>query len=153
MENFRTENNPNVFSPYKGKFKIDDNEKATVLFDFLNSQYKNNIVESFAEKQQDISGVMLDFDFFQTLPEPQIENKHIEKLVISIATVINKTFKFDEFDEYHIAVIRSPLVQGILRYSDRHKSYKDGIHILIPEEKITKEIKKHSQTDPNAQSC
>ncbi len=139
----------NVFNPFLGSFNIQP-EQYEQFFDELGKEYNNGTTQHFAEKQGDVSGIMLDFDCFQTLPEPQIENKHIEKLVVKISTIINKEFKFDDFDEYHIAIIHRPLVvdssnetKKILRYSKKHGAYKDGIHILIPEIMITKEQKKY----------
>lgn len=139
----------NVFNPFLGSFNVEP-EQYQQFFDELDKSYKENKTEHFAEKQRDISGIMLDFDCFQSLAEPQIENKHIENLVVKICSIINREFAFNDFDEYHVAVIRRPLVvdltnptKKILQYSKKHHAYKDGIHILIPEIMITKEQKKY----------
>ena len=152
LNDFKTLNKDltNVFNPVLGSFTLNNEDIIERYFDVINDNYKGNKTEHFAEKQGDISGLMIDFDCFQTNEKPQIENRHIEKLMTVIAGVINKMFIFDEFSEYHIAVIKRPLVksandptQEILRYSPKHKSFKDGIHILVPEIMITKAQKKY----------
>ena len=77
----RTENKSevNVFSPMLGSFNISDSsDDSKKLFSMLHKNYKGNKTEHFAEKQGDISGLMIDFDCFQTNEKPQIENRHIE---------------------------------------------------------------------------
>ena len=51
------------------------------LFDQLEAKYRAGEVERWAEKQGEVSGLMLDFDCFQMKPEPQLNGGHIEQLV------------------------------------------------------------------------
>ena len=140
----------NAFNPYTGSFHIQGDDIET-FFAQLNEEYKNGTTQNFAEKQMACaSGILLDFDCFQNDEVPQITNNHVEKLVILIAKTLNKIISFDEFDEFHIAVIKRPLVQCavdptkmVLRYSEKHKSHKDGLHLLIPEIQISREQKKY----------
>jgi hypothetical protein len=143
--------NGNIFSPHHGNFQF-NNETGIEFFEHLNAEYKSNKTACWAEKQNAMSsGIMLDFDMYQSSPDPQVEPRHVEALARVIAKTIGINFAFGEFaDDIHIAVIQRPLVSSsddprkkILPYCPKHKAYKTGLHFLIPEVQISRDIKKY----------
>lgn len=141
----------NIFSPYNGNFQFNA-ETSVEFFNYLNTEYKRNKTQCYAEKQNALSsGIMLDFDMYQSSPDPQIEPKHIEALVRAVAKTVGINFDFGGFvDDIHIAVIQRPLVSSaddprrkILPYCAKHKAYKTGLHLLIPEVQTSRDIKKY----------
>ena len=140
----------NIFSPFHGSFNI-DSDNINKIFKYLNDSYKNGKTESFAEKQKEYSGIMLDFDMYHKSNEQQLTNAHIETLVELISKVLGKVIKFNDLETFKIAVIRRPMVndceslnstEKVLKYCSKKKMYKDGLHIIIPEIMISKSMKR-----------
>lgn len=135
-----------MFSPYYGNFNLQNETEKQEFFDYLDVCYKDNKTSYFAEKQNaEGSGIMLDFDMYHKADEKQVSDAHVENLIELIAKCISKTVKFDELDEFNIAVICRPLVSNpsdpnktVLRYCAKKKMYKDGLHVLIPEVMMTR---------------
>ena len=136
----------NIFNPYEGCFNLTDKDTITKLFTELNEDYKMGNINHFAEKQKEISGIMLDFDCYHDTCEIQIEGRHINALIDVISLAILKLVEFDDFDLFHILITRKPMVNNDgkyeLNYSEKHKKFKDGFHLLIPDVRLKKDEKK-----------
>jgi hypothetical protein len=138
----------NVFSPAYGGFNISHETAVDLLFDKLSQDYKSGKTQTYAEKQLEHSGILLDFDCYQKSEIPQITDGMITELVEVIGKSAIEMFNMPNDEAFHIVLIKRPLVRSasnmkdlILPYVEKKKSYKTGFHILIPEIHITKTMK------------
>lgn len=130
----------NVTAP-SGRYLI-KNSKAPKLFELLDRCYRKNVILHFRELQANDpvnkigSGIMFDFDIYQKTESNPLENKSLQKFCKLIMLVLAKMLEGD-IDTY-IAVIRKPKVKK----DDIKDRYKNGIHVLIPNIKVTRPQKK-----------
>lgn len=107
------------------------------------------------DDKTDKSGITLDLDIFQDTPVPQVRREHLERTITFIRITLVRMLKLGTVkprDNKDICVFvtqrprdRSALDndEGKLIFSDKHKSFKDGYHIIIPEVHITKMAKRY----------
>ena len=121
-------------------------EKIGKMFKYMELCRRDNLHMMMYERQQENSGIMIDFDIFQKNPETFI-TKELTKTIAGILMMFFAKYlnlkKPDRpyengFSHNYMAFIKKPepkMVQG-------KNYYKDGFHVLIPSIKVTKEIKK-----------
>lgn len=114
------------------------------LFDLLEACRLACMTMHFTERQYsktvNYSGIMLDFDIIQPVPESQLAPSVLTGLVRRVCAVLFNTLDFTE-TICHVFIIRKPA--PVLLPQGDTKIYKDGIHILIPDVWITKPHKEY----------
>lgn len=137
-----------AFNQMTGKYREIDNAFAKELLASL----RKNQAEHWAEKQDAYaSGIMLDFDFLQTHGKQQVTDSMKEKLGAALAKFIIQQIKFgdvpenvenatdkDFMDEMYYAIIH----RGHVEYKPKKKAFKDGLHFLMPEVMVSREVKR-----------
>lgn len=114
------------------------------LFELLEACRAANMAMHFTERQYSnsvkSSGIMLDFDILQPVPESQLTPAVLTSLVRRVSTVLFNTLDC-EAATAHVFIIRKPA--PVLLPQGETKTYKDGIHLLIPDVWITKPHKEY----------
>ena len=95
-------------------------------------------------------GFFLDFDIGFNNSVPQINGEIIYEICDYIRKIFNKNFYNIVEDGYNIFVCRRPLPVSaqdlnslVLKYSEKKKYYKDGLHIYIPEILADKDLRRN----------
>ena len=127
---------------YKKCYNITD-RKISKFMNFLENMRRKNLKVSMYEKQQEYSGIMLDFDIkLNAGGESPITRLHYHRLCITVFKVIMKYIHFTDENNthknFHVGFIKKPKIL----YDNEGEYYKDGIHMIIPGIKITREVKK-----------
>jgi phage/plasmid-associated DNA primase len=112
-------------------------KKISKFFKFINACRCRKMRMLFYEKQQDYSGIMIDFDIFQGHGSSQIKKCHYSRLCVSVVKLLSKYID-GLSDDVIVAFTKKPKVI----YDDVKDYYKDGIHMIIPGVKIQKPVKK-----------
>jgi phage/plasmid-associated DNA primase len=122
---------------YKKCYNIPE-RKISRFFRFLEVCRRKPLKMSMYEKQLEYSGIMLDFDIFQTLPNSQLTAEQFHRLSISVIKILVKHLQFDDsYNEIVVGFICKPKV-----VANEQNINKDGFHMLIPGIKITRSAKK-----------
>lgn len=92
------------------------------------------------EKQQDTSGIMLDFDIYQDTEKDQISDEILYVLCQKIIELLIKLLNFGNTkkETFYIGITRRPKIT----YNEEHECYKDGFHLLIPSIKVSRGVKR-----------
>jgi hypothetical protein len=108
------------------------------MFKLLESCRRGKVRLMVTERQQDISGIMIDFDIYQDVEEDQLTDKMFNKLTEKVFELLIALLDFPEknFVEY-VGITRRPKII----YKDDVECYKDGFHMLIPGIKIDRGVK------------
>lgn len=139
---FRTErgdSNTNIIDQKEKNTYNIQNENLDHFFSLLEACRKEDCVISFMERQEPISGIMLDFDILQADTESHIDESTYRKLINHIGRELITTLKFAENTEeynFHVFIIRKP------QTVPSGEGHKDGIHILIPAIQVSKAYKR-----------
>lgn len=90
-----------------------------------------------------VSGIAVDFDFYQMSAEPQMKGLDMQELAVECMRFISKQFDIEADRElFHTAILYRPKDRnGKLIMNDKHHLYKDGMHVLVPEIQTSKEVK------------
>ncbi len=99
------------------------------------------------------SGIMLDFDYYQTTKDNQLTHGHFETLSRKVGQILGEVLDVhkhmsmgggDSYDDFSFRVffIRKPEIV-LAPTVDAPGRYKDGFHMLIPEIMVSKGLKKH----------
>ena len=128
----------------------------------LNSKYKSGDTQHCGATQDVLSGLEIDFDFYQHMQQAQITAADYQTIVIDIMKLICKSYnikntmekdsKDDLFDDktkdgkLAVVIKKRPMVFDdnglqLLTLDIKHNMYKDGCHVTIPEVKMTKNEK------------
>jgi len=119
-------------------YHVSDVEVPEAL-DLLEECRKNNIFSGFAERQNEISGMMIDLDLLSKKKESYLNDTLFQRITQYIVDSLMKFIKFKREEEIYVVFIRKKTI----KYSDKHEAYKDGIHILLPGLKVSKQFKKY----------
>lgn len=111
--------------------KIDD------FFGYLESCRRTDINMSMAEKQQDISGIMIDLDILQIDSKSSLTDRTLQLLCTKITSMLRSYIKYD--GEIMVGVSKKPKP----RYDAIRKCYKDGCHLLIPDIHVSKQFRSY----------
>ena len=126
-------------------YNIPDN-KIPRMFKFMELCRRDKSTMMIYEKQQEYSGIMLDFDIMQKSAESYMTDGVIDRICQTITEMLLQYINFtcpdrpytsDKLNLY-LAVIKKQSI----KYNLEKKYYKDGLHILIPSIKVTREFKK-----------
>lgn len=119
-------------------YHVSDVEIPEAL-DLLENCRKANIFSGFAERQNEISGMMIDLDLLSKKKESYLNDTLFQRITQYIIDSLMKFIKFKKEEEIYVVFIRKKTI----KYSDKHEAYKDGIHILLPGLKVSKQFKKY----------
>jgi len=116
-------------------------KKLPKMFKYLEAcRRAKNIRMMFEERQQDPSGIMLDFDIYQDTETSQITDEILyilcQKIIELLMTLLH--FKDLKKEMFYIGITRRPTIT----YNDEKECYKDGFHLLIPSIKISRGLKR-----------
>lgn len=115
------------------------NNKIAKFFYYLDVCRKDKIRVMFSEKQQEYSGIMLDFDIYQDEEDDQLTDAMFNILIQKVITLLIKLLEFKERKEtIFVGITRRPQI----KYSDDRGCFKDGFHLIIPGVQVTRGVKK-----------
>ena len=135
------------------------------FFTLLDNCRKEALELHFSERQENSiykhSGIMIDFDYYQSTSTPQITTGHIDDLVRHFCRILKDTLDFSEHYVrgryvFRVFVIKKPEIKLTTKMlTERNVAnsaasgtmpvplYKDGFHILVPEIQICKGVKRY----------
>ena len=82
---------------------------------------------------------MIDLDLLSKKKESYLNDTLFQRITQYIIDSLMKFIKFKKEEEIYVVFIRKKTI----KYSDKHEAYKDGIHILLPGLKVSKQFKKY----------
>ena len=114
--------------------------KLPKMFKLLEICRRNKQRMMFTEKQNETSGIMLDFDIYQDTEEDQITDEILYTLCQKIIELFTKILNFRDAkkETFYIGVTRRPRIT----HNEEKDCYKDGFHLLIPSIKVNRGVKK-----------
>jgi phage/plasmid-associated DNA primase len=126
--------------PYKIPDKV-----IPKFFTLLDKCRKEKLILNFSEKQQDPSGIMLDFDIEQAEEKSQLQDHHFYSLTNSIIKMIAGMLKFDSITKIstYVMFLRKTSTEFRTNEDSDEGYFKDGFHMLIPGIKFSKDMKKY----------
>lgn len=123
-------------------------EFFTILDDCRKEKRDLHFLEKQETKTQSKSGIMIDFDRFQSSKEQQVKSEHFLLLARRITKLLKEFIDFTPFAHngkffFKIFIIRKPAIVLAPPTTDPNAPprYKDGFHILIPEIQVIKGFK------------
>lgn len=133
----------NIVDQYKKRAYFISGVKLDEFFEILNKCTNYHLYTHYAECQAVNSGIMIDFDRYQTAKVSQLTMQHYHKLICIISNILNETLLLGTGDvSFKVFIIKKPKIKLIPDKSDETLIYKDGFHLLIPELQVTKGYKK-----------
>lgn len=131
----------NIIDRLKGQpYKVPD-KKLPRMFKLMELCRRGGINMMYSEKQQEPSGIMLDFDIYQPGDKDQLTDELFYSLSLKIAELLKKMLKFDTTKKKEVFYIGITRRQSIT-LKQEEDAYKDGFHLLIPEIKISRGMKR-----------
>jgi len=130
----------NIINRQLGKCYNIPDKKIPSMFKLLEVCRRTKQRLMFNEKQQDPSGIMLDFDIYQDEETDQITTEILYTLCQKILELITKILNFSDTkkETFYIGITRRPRIT----FSDDKDCYKDGFHLIIPSIKVSRGVKK-----------
>lgn len=125
---------------YKKCYNIPEH-KISKFFKYLEHCRRKNLKMSMYEKQLEYSGIMLDFDIYQTESHSQLTRDQFHRLCMSVIKILVKYLDFG--DEENVEIIAGFTQKPKVGVEEHGKKYKDGFHMLIPGIQVTRSFKKH----------
>lgn len=115
-------------------------KKIPKMFKLMEACRRSKIRLMMAEKQQEYSGIVLDFDIYQDEEDDQLNDEIFYTLCQKIIELLMKLINFGDVkkETFHIGITRRPKIT----YNDDNSSFKDGFHVLIPGIKVTRGVKR-----------
>ena len=122
------------------------NDKIPRMFKHMEACRRNNLKMMMCEKQQEYSGIMLDFDIYMEDNESKLNMMMYTSICVAVLRIINQYIDINNPDrpletkdhEIYAIVLRKP--KPI--YDNVKECYKDGMHILFPGIQIRRELKR-----------
>ncbi len=115
-------------------------KKLPKMFALMENCRRNKQRMMFTEKQQEFSGIMLDFDIYQDTEEDQLNDEIFhtvcQKVIEIITNILN--FKDTKKENFHIGITRRPKIT----FNEEKDCYKDGFHLIIPSIKVVRGVKR-----------
>lgn len=145
-----TTNIVDMYTMFKDKmttktYCIPDN-KISKFFKYIEVCRRTGCQMMIYEKQQQYSGIMLDFDVYQNSSERRLNDGLMQSMVQVLMEIIKTYVKLDSPDiPYTTSELKTYfafIVKPEVKYDPEKKCYKDGFHILIPGIKICREVKR-----------
>lgn len=115
-------------------------KKIAKMFKALEACRRAKLRLMFTERQQDYSGIVLDFDIYQDEESDQLSDEIFYTMCQKTIELLMKIINFTELkkETFHIGITRRPKIT----YNEEKSSYKDGFHIIIPGIKVTRGVKR-----------
>lgn len=121
-------------------------DKIAKMFKYVECCRRSNSLMMMYEKQQEYSGIMIDFDICQTEDISRLNNGVYYVVIQNTLNILRRFLNLDtpakayDSDSFnvHFAIIRKQYV----KYNKEKNYYKDGFHLLIPGVKIKREVKR-----------
>lgn len=126
-----------INSKYRKSYNLNE---VDYFFDKLEQCRIDDLLINYGELQSERSGIMIDFDRYQTCGERMFKDDQFYKFAILFTKFINDYLELDKSEElsYNIFII----YRRNLEFNRTTDLYKDGVHILIPEIQISRSAKK-----------
>jgi phage/plasmid-associated DNA primase len=144
--NNKGDNSTNIVDRYLKKCYNIPDKKISKFFKYLDACRNKKLRYMLYEKQLNQSGIMLDFDIKQKDNKSYISHTQYHRLCIEVSKILLQYVEFNTTEnltndklEIYVGFIRKP---KIIHIQDGNY-YKDGLHMIIPGIKITREFKKH----------
>lgn len=139
MINNKSDPTTNIIDRHAGKCYNVPEKKIAKMFKLLEACRRNKQRLMFNERQQDMSGIMLDFDIYQDTEEDQITDEILYILTQKIIELITKIINFKDAkkETFYIGVTRRPKIT----FNEEKDCYKDGFHMIIPSIKVSRGVK------------
>ena len=119
-------------------YKVPDN-KIPRMFKILEACRRNKMLMMFNERQQQYSGIMLDFDIYQDQETNQLFDDTFYILCQKITELLIKLLQFqDRKITIYMCIVRKPKIT----FNQEKNCYKDGFHLLIPGIQVKRGVKK-----------
>ncbi len=129
----------NIVNRQSGKCYNVPSNKIPKMFKLMEQCRRQQIYLMFNEKQNDPSGIMIDFDIFQETEDDQLTDDLFIMLCNKVVECLHKIVNFTEKKEsIFIGITRRPKIT----YDDDRASYKDGFHMIIPSIQISRGVKR-----------
>lgn len=156
--NFVTEKNnqtTNIINVALKKTYNIPNTHIDTFFGLLDAARKESAGLHFSERQETEflthSGIMIDFDRFQSSRDEQFTVEHHTEMVVRIGELLGEMLDFtphmiDKQFNFHMFFIKKPttmLMPAKPGDAPGAAVYKDGFHILIPEIQVTRGFKRY----------
>ena len=110
------------------------------FFKLLEQCRKEDLILHFSEKQQEPSGLMLDFDIIQDGNDSQLTDSHfyiLTRLIVEL--VFSMLSPETDVSTVHVMILKKKNTE--YKKDDQH--FKDGFHMVIPSIKLKKSVKKY----------
>ncbi|MGL5936556.1 MAG: PriCT-2 domain-containing protein [Cetobacterium sp.] len=139
-----------MYTMFQGKittktYCIPDN-KLSKFFKYIEICRRTDGHMMVYEKQQEYSGIMLDFDVYQNTSTKYLNDGIMQSITQVISTIIKTYINLSEPDiPYNsdiMTIYFAFIVKPEIKYNVEKDCYKDGFHILIPGVKIKREVKR-----------
>ena len=127
---------------YFKKYNIPDN-RLPEFFRLVDELRRNKTKMGFCERQKGPSGIMIDYDVFQSTEKRILDGDDYLLIIHSVLDLLKGYLKNLIIKDSYVLVIRKPNVE----FRKEEKHYKDGFHILLPGIKICKSIKRKLMSD------
>lgn len=134
----------NIVDRHAGKCYNLPDRKIPKFMKYIEASRRRGLKMMLYEKQQEYSGIMLDFDIrLDAGGESPITHTHYHRLCLHVVKVLLKYLHFPKEEEgkktdIYVGFIKKPRVL----YDSDLSCYKDGLHMLIPGIQITRPFKK-----------
>jgi len=127
----------------KVPYKLGSSQIEEAFFDHVGKVCANGDSQHWLEKQQPLSGNYIDLDIYQDGKDPLVTDEHMYDLCQNTTQaalkIVNPTpGGIDKFNIYTFATRRPHIT-----YDATKKKFKDGIHIIMPSMKMTKNMKRY----------
>lgn len=139
----------NIINVAEKKTYFIQNQYLDSFFTMLEACRRENKTMHYSERQETSeyghSGIMIDFDRYQSSKDTQITSSVLDILINRLTKIIAETIDFSLYEKnnefiYHIFIIKKAAPD--LTPGDGAPVYKDGFHLLIPELQVIKGYKK-----------
>ncbi len=130
----------NIINRYALKCYNVPASKLPKMFRLLEICRRHKQRTMFVEKQNEMSGIMLDFDIYQDTDGDQITDEILYTLCQKIIELLTKILNFKDAkkETFYVGVTRRPRIT----HNEEKDCYKDGFHLIIPSIKVSRGVKK-----------
>lgn len=132
----------NIVDQIKNKCYNIDESGIEEFMNIMNECLKANINSGIAERQTEPSGMMIDLDLLVEKEKTYLDKVIYHRMTDYIIRTLSSMLKIGSeknTNEIVIVYLKKPKVV----YSEKHKSFKDGLHILLPGVQVSKNFKRY----------
>lgn len=132
----------NMVDQIKNKCYNIDETGIEEFMNIMNECLKANINSGIAERQTEPSGMMIDLDLLVNKEATYLNKLIYFRMTDYIIRTLSSMLKIGSeknTNEIIVVYLKKPKVV----YSEKHKSFKDGLHILLPGVQVSKNFKRY----------